>query len=273
MSIEDKKEAVVNHLDELRKRLIWILAIFVIAIIAGFVVAEPVVNYFQHQAKNIEWNVFSPADGIKVYMQFAFMIALVLTFPLIMYHLWKFISPGLRENERKAAGAFILPAFLLFIAGLLIGYYLIFPMLISFMVKFSTNLGAKETFGIAQYFSFMFNLILPFALLFELPVVVMFLTRLRILNPARMSKIRGYAYLALIIVASLISPPDFISHLSVFIPLVLLYEISIMVSRVVYRKQLKEDEEWEKEFNSDEENDPVLNLNDDVDSHSEEEEK
>lgn len=259
---EEKEVGLVEHLTELRGRIVWILAVFFFALIAGFFVADPVVAYFKERAGHIQWNVFAPADGIKVYMQFAFIIGIVFTFPVILYHIWRFVSPGLRPNERKAAGVFIIPAFLLFILGLAVGYYLIFPMLIGFMVKFSQNLGTQETFGIAQYFSFMFNLILPFALLFELPVVVMFLTRLRILNPMRMAKIRGYAYLALIVIASLISPPDLISHLSVFLPLILIYEISIMVSRMVYRKQLKEDEEWEKEFNEDEENNPVLNLKD-----------
>jgi sec-independent protein translocase protein TatC len=96
----------------------------------------------------------------------------------------------------------------------------------------------------------MFNIILPFALLFELPIVVMFLTRLRILTPIRLRKVRGYAYIVLIIVASMISPPDLISHPSVFIPLIILYELSVMLSRIVYHKQLKEDRELDKELDA-----------------------
>ncbi|WP_035101235.1 twin-arginine translocase subunit TatC [Aneurinibacillus terranovensis] len=270
MSGQEQGMRVIEHLTELRKRILWILFIFVLAIIAGFVVARPVVQYFKQapMAAGFTWNVFGLGDGLRVYMQFAFIIAIVITSPFIMYHLWRFVSPGLRPAERKAAGTFIIPAFLLFIIGLLLGYYVLFPMIVSFMKKFAVDLGAQPTYGIAQYFSFMFNIILPFALLFELPIVVMFLTRLRILNPIRLKKVRGYAYLVLVIVASMISPPDFISHISVLIPLLLLYEISVFVSRFVYRKQLKEDEEWEKEFYADEENEPVLNLTDDEDESS-----
>lgn len=261
MSTADREMRVVEHLSELRKRIIWILVIFVAAFIGGFAYAEPVVRYFQKNA-GIEWNVFSLGDGLRVYMQFSFVIALVVTLPFILYHIWKFISPGLRPHERKAAGVFIVPAFLLFVTGLLVGYYFVFPMIVGFMTKFSGALGAQETFGIAQYFGFMFNIVIPLALLFELPIVVMFLTRLRILNPMRMKKMRGYSYLVLVIVASLISPPDFISHLSVFVPLVILYEASIMLSRIVYRKQLKEEEAWAQEFYEDSASDAVLRVED-----------
>jgi sec-independent protein translocase protein TatC len=259
MSNQDQEMRLVEHLTELRKRIIWILVVFIAAFIVGFIYAGPVVKYFQRDV-NFQWSLISPADGLRVYMQFAFVIALVVTLPLILYHVWRFVSPGLRLEERKAAGVFIIPAFLLFLIGLLVGYYLVFPMIVHFMIKIGTELGGKPMYGIAQYFGFMFNIVLPLALLFELPIIVMFLTRLRILNPVRLAKIRGYAYLALIIVASLISPPDFVSHLSVFVPLVVLYEFSVFLSRIVYRKQLKQDEEWEKEFYADEENNPILNV-------------
>lgn len=262
MSIDEKKMGIVGHLTELRNRIIWVLVIFVAAFIASFVVTGDVVKYFEARAGDLTFNVFGPADALKIYIQFAFIIALVVTFPFIMYHLWKFVSPGLRENERKSAGIFIIPATLLFISGLAFGYYVLFPMLLSFMLKFAVDMGTKQTFGIAQYFSTMFNLVIPFALLCELPVVVMFLTRLRILNPMRMSKIRGYAYIILVIISTAITPPDFISDFLVIVPLILLYEVSIIISRVIYRKQLLEDEEWEREFYGDEENNPVLDLSD-----------
>lgn len=253
MSTHDQDMQLVEHLSELRKRIIWVLVTFVAAFIGGFMYARPVVQYFQESA-GVKWMVIGVGDGLRVYMQFSFAIAFVVTLPFILYHIWKFVSPGLRPHERKAAGVFIVPAFFLFILGLLVGYYLVFPMIVGFMIQFSSELGAANPneFGIVQYFGFMFNIIIPLALLFELPIVVMFLTRLRILNPVRLKKFRGYSYFVLIIVASLISPPDLFSHLSVFIPLVLLYEVSVFVSRIVYRKQLREDAEWERKFDGEE---------------------
>jgi sec-independent protein translocase protein TatC len=93
--------------------------------------------------------------------------------------------------------------------------------------------------GIAQYFSFMFNIVLPMSILFELPIVVMFLTKIRVLNPQRLQKMRRVAYLLLIIIATMVTPPDLISDILVSVPLILLYEFSIFLSRLVYRKQLE----------------------------------
>jgi sec-independent protein translocase protein TatC len=99
-------------------------------------------------------------------------------------------------------------------------------------------------YGAAQYFTFMFNIIIPMSLLFELPVVVMFLTKLRILNPQRLKKMRRLAYLILIIIATMVTPPDFISDILVSVPLIGLYEVSIALSARVYRKQLEHDRQW-----------------------------
>jgi sec-independent protein translocase protein TatC len=100
----------------------------------------------------------------------------------------------------------------------------------------------------AQYFGFMFNILLPVSSVFELPVIVMFLTKLRLLNPQRLSKLRRYAYMALIIVAAIITPPDALSAIIVFIPMLLLYEFSVLLSRLVYRKQVALDLAWETEY-------------------------
>jgi sec-independent protein translocase protein TatC len=121
-------------------------------------------------------------------------------------------------------------------------------------LPFSTSLGAslniEETFGAAQYFSFMFNIVIPLSIIFELPVVVMFLTKLRILNPKRLVKIRRIAYMALVVIAAIITPPDAISMILVFVPMIVLYEFSVLLSRFIYRKQLENDAERERAFDA-----------------------
>ncbi|MNY52561.1 Sec-independent protein translocase protein TatCd [compost metagenome] len=121
-------------------------------------------------------------------------------------------------------------------------------MALSFTIKITRSMGLEETYGIAQYFSFMFSLVIPLALLFELPLVVMFLTKLRILNPLRLRKMRRYAYFALVFIAVVITPPDFISDFLVTIPLLILYEFSVFLSSFVYRKQLAMDRELEARY-------------------------
>lgn len=241
---------LVEHLSELRKRLVWVLVVFVLAMVGGFFAANPLLNYLKHvpPASTVSWNAFALWDGIKIYMQFAFMIALVITLPLILYHLWAFIRPGLREEEQRAALRYIPFTILLFLIGLAFAYFVIFQMAFYFTSSVNKGLELTETYGITQYFTFMFNILLPVSLLFEMPVLVMFLTKLRILNPIRLRKLRRYAYIILVVVGAVVTPPDFISDILVTIPLIGLYEFSVMLSGVIYRKQLAKEAEWEAEY-------------------------
>ncbi len=250
---------LVEHLTELRKRIIWVLVVFVLALIVGFYYASPVIEYLKSNplAGGVPLKSFHPSDALRVYMQFAFVIGAVVTLPVALYHIWAFVSPGLRVQERRATLYFIPAAFCLFIIGIVFGYWVIFPMIIQFLAGLTTDIGADPNYGIAQYFSFLFNMVVPFGFLFEMPILVMFLTRLRIINPMRLAKMRRIAYLVLAVVAALLTPPDFLSDIMVMIPLLLLYEISIMLSRIVYRKQLKEDEEWQKSYESEAEVNPT----------------
>ena len=126
----------------------------------------------------------------------------------------------------------------LFLIGISFGYLILFPMVLSFMNQMAAA-DFNAMYTAEKYFTFMIHMTVPFGLLFEMPAVVMFLTRLGILNPHRLAKARKLAYFLLVIVAVTITPPDILSDLVVTVPLFLLYEISIAISKVVYRKQLK----------------------------------
>lgn len=248
--MERDQMALVEHLTELRKRIIAVLAVLVITVIGGLLIASHVLDYLKSvpPANRITWNAFSLWDGFRIYMQFSFVIGLVITLPFTMYQLWAFVKPGLKEQERKAALRYVPLALILFLVGLTFGYEVIFKMAVSFTSNVNKEMGLTETYGISQYFSFMFNIIVPFSLLFELPILVMFLTHLRILNPARLRKMRRMAYFILIILSTMIGPPDALSDLAVAIPLILLYELSVFLSARIYKKQLLKDEQWEQEF-------------------------
>ncbi|WP_240041172.1 twin-arginine translocase subunit TatC [Paenibacillus ginsengarvi] len=245
--VQDNTASLVEHLTELRKRLIWIVAVLVVAMIGGFFAAKPIIVYLMHSepaSSIITLNTFSPWDAIRLYMQFSFAIGLVVTLPFTLTQLWLFVRPGLLDHEKKATLRYIPGAVLLFLLGLSFAYFVIFPMAFYFTSNVTQSLSLTETYGAAQYFSFMFNILLPMALLFELPVVVMFLTKLRILNPSRLQKLRRYAYLVLVVIATVVTPPDFISDILVAIPMILLYEVSIMLSARIYKKQLEMDKQW-----------------------------
>ncbi|WP_219839046.1 twin-arginine translocase subunit TatC [Paenibacillus sp. R14(2021)] len=241
---------VFDHIGELRKRIIIILVVLVIGMIIGLWFADPVYNYLitQEPVKGMKLNAFSLWDGIGMYMKFALVIALIFALPVTAYQLWAFVKPALGVKEQKAALLFVPFVLFMFLVGLAFSYYVVFPMAFNFTTDVAKHLNLVETYGVIQYFSFLFNIVIPISLLFELPIVIMFLTKLRILNPARLKKMRKLAYFILIIVGIVVTPPDFISDSLVAVPLILLYEISVILSSVVYRKQLRADQAWEEEY-------------------------
>lgn len=238
----DDPMRVSDHFIELRRRIIWVVITFVIALAVSFAFASDIFTWIrQDSLKDVKIHALSPSDSLKIYMQISFICALVFTTPVILYHLWQFVRPGLRPNEQRAALLYIPVVILLFLCGLLFGYYVIFPYLIHFSATLNAQLQAEEMYGIYQYFGFMLNIILPLAIFFELPVIVLFLTYIRLLSPEMLRKGRRAAYLIMVIIAAMITPPDVISNILVCIPLVLLYEISIWLSIWLHRRLEKVD--------------------------------
>jgi sec-independent protein translocase protein TatC len=245
---EEKVQTVTEHMLELRRRIIWVLVTFGAFLILGFIYSDKIFRLIAKDAiPNVTIHALSPSDPFKVYIQIAFVSAIVFTLPVFFYHLWQFVRPGLKPRERKAVMLYLPVAFFLFLGGLLFGYYLVFPFVIQFLNQLSQEMGVKQLYGIYQYFSFMVNIVLPLAVLFELPVIVLFLTRIRLINPSLLSKARRVAYFVLVVIGTLISPPDLVTNTLIIVPLILLYEISILLSAWVYRRMEKREETSEIE--------------------------
>lgn len=232
---------LVEHLSELRKRLIIIAIVFIVSLAIGFGIASDILTLIKSQptAVNVEWNVFGFTDGIMIYFKCALILGILITLPIALHQIWLFVKPGLSDEEAKGTYLFIPASFLLFVAGISFSYFILFPMMLNFMSDINQSIGATETYGMNQYFSFMFNLVLPVGIVFEMPVVVMFLTKLGIVTPMSLRKMRKVAYFALVVVGVLISPPDFLSDILIIIPLFVLFEISIFVSSWTLRRAKK----------------------------------
>lgn len=241
---------LLEHLGELRKRLVYVLIALTLGLVIGLVFAQPVYNFLMSQkpANTISLHTFSLWDGIGMYMKFAFVIALIAALPVIAYQLWAFVKPALRKNEQRSTLKYVPFALIMFLIGLAFSYFVVFPLAFNFTRSVSQHLHLEETYGIAQYFTFMFNLLIPIALLFELPLVIMFLTAIRLLNPQRLRKMRRLAYFIMVFIGVMITPPDFISDILVAIPLIILYEASVFLSGMVHKKQLESDAKWEAEY-------------------------
>ncbi|MCP3030753.1 twin-arginine translocase subunit TatC [Halobacillus sp. A1] len=247
-SNHDLEMNITDHLTELRRRIIWSLASFIIFFIAGFVYIREIYSFLESDIP-IKLSVTSPGEIIWIYFTLASIIALIGSLPMLSLQLWLFIKPALTPKETKVSLAYIPAIFLLFVSGLAFGYTVFVQLILPFLLSLNDGMF-NELFTVERYFRFVFRVTIPFALLFEIPIFVMFLTSLGILNPELLVKIRKYAYFVLIIIGTMISPPDFILQIVVAIPLIILYEVSIILSRIVYRKKLKAHREFMEDSES-----------------------
>jgi len=226
--------SVIGHLGELRTRLIRTLLSFLASMAAAFLYVRDLYDWLVRGLDD-KLVVLGPSDVLWVYLLLSGVAALTVTMPVAAWHAWRFVSPALGGRVRRRT-AFYIPALaLLFLAGLAFGYFVLFPVMLDFMNRMAAE--QFETLYTAQkYFTFMIHMTVPFGFLFELPAVVLFLTRIGVLNPARLARMRKSAYFILVIVAVSITPPDIVSDIIVIVPLLLLYEVSVALSKAASRR-------------------------------------
>jgi sec-independent protein translocase protein TatC len=178
-----------------------------------------------------------PVSGqFMTHMTVAFIAGFILAFPYILWELWRFIGPGLHEGERKAVRSFVGAGSVLFIAGVLFGYYLLAPLSVQFFGKYQVSPSVANNFALESFIGIITQVTVWTGLVFEMPLVVHVLSRLGILGPAALRTYRKHAYVGILILAAILTPPDIISQLVVAAPLMLLYEGSIQVSARAVRR-------------------------------------
>jgi sec-independent protein translocase protein TatC len=229
----------LDHLIELRRRLIYSLLAFGM----GAVVCYPLAPHIFKFLSEPLWHAMGEEAGRRLiytglteafltYLKLAFFGGFILAFPLILWQMWLFVGPGLYRHEKKLIGPFLILSPLLFAMGAGLAYYVVCPWAWQFFLSFEL---ATETNGLAlqlearmsEYLSLMMKLILAFGLCFQLPIILFGLTKLGVLSLESLMRNRKYAFLSIVIVAAIMTPPDIISPLSLIIPLYSLYEISI----------------------------------------------
>ncbi len=227
-----------DHLGELRKRIFLSLFVFIVFFGLGFYFAKDIYFYVEGDVP-FELTILSPFEIIWVYIMIATMTGLMITLPFFGLQLWLFIKPGLTKKEQRISLMYIPAMFILFVLGLGFGYFFIKDLILDFLLDLSDGV-VQEMYTARNYFKFIMQTTIPFALFFEVPLISMFLTSLGILDPRFMKKTRKYAYLILVILGAMLSPPDFILQLLVAGPLIVLYEIAIVMSSIVHRRRMKQ---------------------------------
>jgi sec-independent protein translocase protein TatC len=237
----DEKQPFLAHLEELRRRLITCA----IAIGIGFVISY----FFSKQLFSLlvlPLVKVLPADSQLIftslpemfitYIKVSLVAGIILAIPVIFYELWMFIVPALYQKEKRYLIPFVLFSSILFILGALFGYLVVFPYGFKFFISFATE-DIQALPSVKQYFSFAIRLLLAFGLVFEMPVVVLFLARIGLITPDAMKRFRKFAILCSFILAAILTPPDVATQIMMALPIIILYELSILISKGVYRKK------------------------------------
>lgn len=237
--VEDKPlfpvDSLLEHITELRKQIIKGLVVFLLF----FIVAFSTINiWFPYVTRGHSLIILGPLEVVKFYMTISTTLAFGLSMPFLVHFLWSFVKPGLKEEESRFLGLYAPVMFVLFLLGIAFGYFVVNPLSYSFLV----GLGAANfdvMVSASEYMHFLIMTTVPLGLLFELPIVALFLSSIGLLTAESMKKIRGWSYIAMGVGSAVITPPDFISQLLVLIPMIILYEISIHLVKRIERKQLE----------------------------------
>jgi len=223
-----------DHIEELRGRLIKsILSVLVAASLFYLVIDE----VFAVIIKPVGKLVFTaPGEAFIARIMLTLFGGLFLALPVILFQVWRFVAAGLKEDEVGYIRFFAPCSFFLFVLGGVFAYFITIPVSIRFLLSFSTDL-IVPMITVKSYISFVGTMLLAFGVVFELPLVLMFLTKIGIATPAFLMQKRKYAVVIILIVSAFITPPDFITQLIMAIPLIILYEVGIVASKLTYRNK------------------------------------
>jgi sec-independent protein translocase protein TatC len=233
----------LDHLEELRWRIIWSLVALVVGVCVGFYLVfrfdlltwmQGPVLPFLHGHKLVYTH---PGDGFSILLQTSIIVGIVLALPVVVYQVWLFLSPALHRHEKRVVVPVILGAVLLFVAGAALAWYLVLPMTLRFLF----NLGDKafdQMITVSEYFGFVMSMVLAMGAVFELPIAILLLSAFGLVTPHFLAKFRRHAILGSYVAAAFITPGDlFITSLALMVPLYLLYELSIGLSYIPYRRR------------------------------------
>jgi sec-independent protein translocase protein TatC len=234
--IDDSKMPLLDHLIELRKRLLWSLVTLAAAFCICLYFAEPIFGFLVQplreagQGRLIYTDIF---EGFITNLKVAFFAALMIAFPVIVTQMWRFVAPGLYANEKAALRPFLLMTPVLFTAGAALAYYVAMPIALKYLLTgFTGNVGGVEREAmpaIGNYLSFVTKFLFGFGVAFLLPVLLILLERAGIVTRQQLQKGRRYAIVGVVAIAAVLTPPDIISQLLLAVPLCLLYELAIVV--------------------------------------------
>jgi sec-independent protein translocase protein TatC len=239
---EAKEMSFLDHLEELRWHIIKALAGLIVATIVCTIYVDFIVHDILLKPllnAGMKAQVLTPYGIVLLYMQTVLICGFILSMPNTLFWMWRFVAPGLLPRERRYISAIVTFTSLCFFAGVLFAYYILLPTALKFFAGFGTETLALNV-SIDHYVSFILTVLVGAGLVFELPMVSYFLSKMGLLTPAFMRHYRRHAFVVILVIAAIVTPtPDIITQLLLALPMLLLYEIGILVSSVVHRKRMR----------------------------------
>jgi sec-independent protein translocase protein TatC len=245
--LESSQQTLLDHLIELRRRLIWSL----LAILGGFAVSyafagdiyeflvRPLATVSGEEQRRLIYTGLT--EAFLTYIELAFWTGCFVAFPIVAAQIWMFVAPGLYKEERRAFLPFLIATPVFFLMGAAMAYYIVFPMAWKFFLSFEVPAAAgvlpiQLEARVSEYLSLSMSVIFAFGLAFELPVLLVLLARVGVVSATKLSSFRRYAIVLIFAAAAVLTPPDLISMISLALPMMLLYELSIFGARWVEKK-------------------------------------
>ena len=245
-----ERQTFIEHLEDLRKRLIISLIAIGIGFTVCYIYSIPIFQFLMMPLQKAlpagATMIFTtPAEAFFTYMKVGLIAGLFVASPVVLYQIWLFVAPALYSHEKRYVIPFVCSSTLLFVGGAAFGYFVIFPIIARFFMHFTTDF-IQPAPRLKESLSFCSMLLLTFGFAFELPIFILFLSKLGVIDFRMLARNRKYVIIAIFIVAMILTPPDIISQLMMAIPLMFLYEASIWLARIFGRRPKAEDKKRKK---------------------------
>ncbi len=234
---EGKQETLLTHLYELRSRLLWIVGCVMLVFLCLFPFANELYGYLAgplmvHMPEGSSMVAIDVASPFLTPFKFVFILSIVLSIPIILFHVWGFIAPGLYSHEKRLAFPIIISSSILFYVGMAFAYFVVFPLMFAFFTKVAPQ-GVAVMTDIGRYLDFVLKIFIAFGVAFEVPIITFVLVKLGITSAQQLAAKRPYVIVGAFVIGMLLTPPDVISQFLLAIPVWLLFELGLVFSRVM----------------------------------------
>jgi len=235
MTREAEQLSFFDHLDELRSRLIKVFAAILLFSFGAFHFKDWILAFMTKPLENLVFT--APSDAFVVQVGISFFVGTLLAMPVILYQLWQFLSSALKEQEKRMIYSFGPVSLLLFILGTLFAYFIVVPISLGFLLSFSSDI-LVPMISVRSYISFLMTMVLAFGVIFEFPLLILFLAKIGIATPAFLVQKRRYTIVLIFIVSAILTPPDLFSLFLMAVPLLVMYELSILAAKYMTKEDL-----------------------------------